>query len=645
MIAQVLVDVGVPHLDRSFDYAIPDQLADRVKPGIRVKVRFSGRSLDGYVVGLSETSQHSKLVEISRIVSDEVVLPERSMRLIRAVADHCAGTFMDVARLAVPPRMARAEKAAWTVDPGPVDTNLIQNCLDGYPDGTGLRQALRDGRSPRTGWTLAPSTGEAGDWATGLAGLAADAVSSGRSALILVPDAADCLRALAAVRAVVEPRRVISLSAGLGPQARYSSFLSAVRGQAWVVVGTRGAVYAPLRDLGLIACWDESDSSFVEQRSPYPSVRDIIAIRAGQEHVGVVFAGYSRSAEIQSWVDKGWLHEVGLPPKTLRLLSAGVRIASQDERALERDPAARSSRLPHDAFTAIRAGLAQGPVLVWVPWAGHRRNFTCRSCAEPMKCSCGGGFVDTGQETGPICQICGATATGWACACGGRGWRAVTIGSARTAQELAQAFPGVSVLRSDASNRIDQVGPEPALVIATPGCEPRTVGGYPAAVILDAAGYVSRPDIHAGEQAVRRWLAVVALVADHSRGGVVVIVGPGGDRAVQAVARLDPVGFARRELADRQEAGFPPACRMAVFSGSAALVAETAEALGQAGYVELLGPVEGAGEAGGDRLVARVPAARGKDFAQLLAELAARRSAANRSDRLTWRLDPEWLGG
>ena len=641
MIAQVMVDVGVPHLDRSFDYAIPEQLADRVKPGIRVKVRFSGRSLDGYVVGLSETSQHSKLVEISRIVSDEVVLPERSIRLIRAVADHCAGTFMDVARLAVPPRVARAEKAAWTVEPGPVDTNLIQNCLDGYPDGTGLRQALRDGRTPRAAWTLAPSAGEAGDWAVGLAGLAADTVSSGRSALILVPDATDCLRALAAVRAVVEPRRVVSLSAGLGPQARYSSFLSAVRGQARVVVGTRGAVYAPLSNLGLIACWDESDSSFLEQRSPYPSVRDIIAIRASQEHVGVVFAGYSRSVEIQSWVDKGWLVEVGLPTTTLRLLSAGVRIASQDERALERDPAARSSRLPHDIFTAIRAGLAQGPVLVWVPWAGHRRNFICRSCAEPMKCSCGGGFIDTGQ--GPTCQVCGSTAAGWACACGSRGWRAVTIGSARTAQELAQAFPGVSVLRSDASSPIDQVGPEPALVIATPGCEPRTVGGYPVAVILDAAGFVSRPDIHAGEQAVRRWLAVVALVDYHS--GVVVIGGPPGDRAVQAVVRLDPVGFARRELADRQEAGFPPTCRMAVFTGSPALVAETAEALGQAGYVELLGPIEGAGEAGGDRLVARVPAAHGKEFARLLADLAARRSAANRSDRLSWRLDPEWLGG
>ena len=69
MIAQVYVDVGVPHLDRPFDYAVPSGAEDQVKPGIRVKVRFNGRLLPGFVVGVAEASDQERLVEIASVVS------------------------------------------------------------------------------------------------------------------------------------------------------------------------------------------------------------------------------------------------------------------------------------------------------------------------------------------------------------------------------------------------------------------------------------------------------------------------------------------------------------------------------------------------------------------------------------------------
>ena len=645
MIAQVYVDVGVPSLDRPFDYAVPDEMADQVKPGIRVKVGFNRRLLPGFVVGVTNTSDQERLVDVAAVVSTEVVLPPQSVELIRAVADHCAGTFMDVARLAIPPRYARAEKApGHPADvPGHPTATYAPCCLDSYPLGTGLRQAIRAGKTPRAAWTLVPVADQVGDWADGAAGLVSDTLGSGRGVLVLVPDAKDCVKVCAAIKNLIGPHQMVSLSADKGPGARYSAFLAAVRGQAQVVVGTRAAAYTPVKDLGLILVWEEADSSLAEQHFPYPALRDIVAIRAGQTRCGLIFASHSRSTEIQAWVEKGWLREILMPGGQVLFNAPQVRIASQDDRSLDRDPAARTSRLPHDAFSAIQAGLKSGPVLVWVPWVGRRRNFICSGCGEPMRCACGGGFAETGSSA-LACQICGRPASGWVCSCGSRRWRAQTIGSERTAAELAGGFKNVRILRSDSTNRIDTIPDAPAIVISTPGCEPEVAGGYAAAVILDTKGFLSRPDIRVGEEAVRRWLDAASYVRSGRDGGTVVLVGPGGDRALQAVLRLDPVGFARRELQDRVEAGFPPATRMATFCGDEASVDDVSAVLAQAGYVEVLGPVQDI-ESEDVRLIARVASADGEEFAHLLARMAAQRLPAKKTARLTWRLDPQWLGG
>lgn len=109
-IAQVAVDMPLPHLDRPFDYLVPDDLADAAQPGARVKVRFAGKDLDGFVLRRLEASDHDgKLARIRKVVSPEQVLTPEVADLCRAVADRYAGVFADVTRLAVPPRHAKVE--------------------------------------------------------------------------------------------------------------------------------------------------------------------------------------------------------------------------------------------------------------------------------------------------------------------------------------------------------------------------------------------------------------------------------------------------------------------------------------------------------------------------------------------------------
>ena len=101
------------HLDRPYDYAVTAEQDESAVPGARVRVRFSGRLCDGFILDRVATTEHvGTLAGLHRIISSEPVLTAEIATLIRRVADHYAGTFADVMRLAVPPRHAATERAA-----------------------------------------------------------------------------------------------------------------------------------------------------------------------------------------------------------------------------------------------------------------------------------------------------------------------------------------------------------------------------------------------------------------------------------------------------------------------------------------------------------------------------------------------------
>ncbi|MDQ2957285.1 MAG: primosome assembly protein PriA, partial [Actinomycetota bacterium] len=104
-IARVAVDSPLPHLDRPFDYLVPAELAETVQDGSRVRVRFAGRLIDGWVLQRLAASEHDgRLTYLERGLGELPVLTAETSALFRAVADRWAGTFADVLRLAVPPR-------------------------------------------------------------------------------------------------------------------------------------------------------------------------------------------------------------------------------------------------------------------------------------------------------------------------------------------------------------------------------------------------------------------------------------------------------------------------------------------------------------------------------------------------------------
>ncbi|RFU22693.1 primosomal protein N' [Geodermatophilus marinus] len=646
--ARVVVDVPLAHLDRTFDYAVPDELAGRVVPGCRVRVRFAGQLVDGFVAELGDSTEHGgRLAPLAKLVSPEPVLTPEVLALARAVADRWGGTVPDVLRLAVPPRRAAAEKRA-PAEPPPAPAAPDPAGFARYPAGPSLLAAVAEGRPARAVWTALP--GE--DWPARLAELCRAALCGGRGALVVVPDGRDLDRLAAAAEQRLPAGSFVVLRADAAPDARYRRFLDAARGSARVVLGARAAVYAPVADLGLVAVWDDGDDLHAEPRAPYAHARDVLVHRAHLASCAAVVAGTARTAEAQLLVDSGWAHELAADRATLRAAAPRVQALGADAE-LARDPAARTARLPSLAHRVARQALADGaPVLVQVPRAGYAPGLACDRCRSPARCpACSGPLgipaaPGPGGSRVPACRWCARPAAAFDCPhCHGTKLRATVVGAGRTAEELGRAFPGAAVRVSGrGSGVLASVPGGPGLVVATPGAEPVAEGGYGAALLLDSWALLGRADLRAGEETLRRWLNAATLVRPASAGGQVVVAADAAHPVVQALVRWDPAWLAGRELADRRELGFPPATRMAALSGSPAALAEFLAATRLPGDADVLGPVPEPARPGDEgereRFLVRVPRAEGAGLAHALAAVQGVRSAKKAAEHVRVQLDP-----
>ena len=631
-VARVAVDTGLAHLDRPFDYAVPEAMSQDASPGVRVRVRFAGRLVDGWLLERAGSTEHDgRLAPLASVVSPERVLTPEVAALARAVADRTAGTLPDVLRLALPPRHARVE-----AEPPPAPAARPARPQPGpwtrYPTGATLLDALAAGSAARAVWAALPGP----QWPHELALAVRACASGGRGSVVVVPDSRDLDRVAAAL--AEQGVAAAALSADLGPAERYRRWLSVLRGSVQVAVGTRATAFAPVHDLGLVVVWDDGDDLHAEPRAPYPHVREVLALRAHLAGAALLVGGHSRTAEGQLLVETGWARSVQASREVVRAHAPVVDGTGEEQ--LARDPLAAAARLPATAFEAARSALAAGaPVLVQVPRRGYLPSLACARDRTPARCGhCGGPLATAAADAVAGCRWCGRPAADWTCPlCQGSRLRSTVVGARRTAEELGRAFPGTPVRTSGRDGVLARVAGAPALVVSTPGAEPVADGGYGAVLLLDGWAALGRADLRAGEEALRRWFAAAALARP---GGRVVCVAERALPPVQALVRWDPVGAARRELAERTEVGFPPAVRMASVQGTPAAVADFLASLPPSAAADVLGPVPV--DDAHERVLLRVPRAAGRELSAGLRAAQALRSA-RKGEPVRLELDPRQL--
>ena len=388
------------------------------------------------------------------------------------------------------------------------------------------------------------------------------ALERGRGAIVLVPEIGLAPQAVARFRARLGDRFAV-LHSALSPGERYDEWMRLRSGEASVCVGPRSAVFAPVRDLGLVVIDEEHDPSYKQEGDPTYDAR-AVARRRAAEASAVLLAG-TATPRPESWLE---LPRLELPRRVDGRRLPPVSVLDMREA----DP--RSGPLHAETWEALEGVRAAGSkAIVMINRRGFAPWLTCRSCGHHWSCpNCDVSLIVHRESGRLVCHHCAhAEQQPRACThCASTTLARAGAGTERIEALLAERLAPLPVFRLDSDSAAERGAH--ARILARFG-EARggvLVGTQMVAkghdfpevtlsAILDADATLRFPDFRAEE----RTFAMVAQLAGRSgrgeAGGEVIVqtLAPGAAR-IEHAARHDSVGVLAGELERRRRLHYPP---------------------------------------------------------------------------------------
>ena len=595
-VASVWVDSGIPTLTEPFSYLIPEKLTSQIQIGSRVQVPFKDKHLEGIVIDRTAlTTDAREMKSIDKLLGEFPVASQETIELISLTANFWGGTPYDVIRSAIPPRVASAEKGlALTAAPASIKSEAAAT------------------------FHLLPSKT---DPIAALISLVTNSKVSGAQ-LVIVPTARDLNRLAAAfVKGGIE---FTSLDSNLPRGDRYRNFLEVSLGSAGLVIGMRGAIFAPIPGLAEIYLHQENSEHYYERRTPHWSAREVAWIRSKLSNLKLHLTGYVPSLDVAIDIEKKEI--------TYQATREKISVVAQ--------ASSNGELIPSKIYQQVRKALLAGPILFLVPAKGYSTAISCAKCRNIAICECGGKLSKSSAKSDPICVLCSKKYQNWKCGwCGQARVFLISRGIERFAEEIGRSFPNQIVIQSTANDPRDSVGSESALVISTPGVEPIAEFGYSAVVILQVDRFLSSSASDGVERAYSNFFAASALSSD---AGVIALVHDDGSAITSALTTWNPATISKREIEQRIQLQLPPiSSAVLVLADSAELVRlksalESAKEESRAPKsLRVYGPTAGEGA----KLTLLVDPSEQIELVSLLREINKRR-AISKKPLLAYRVNP-----
>jgi primosomal protein N' (replication factor Y) len=530
-VVRVLPDLAA--VGRPFDYEVPDGWEADVGVGTRVRISLHGRRVGGWVVEDDvepEAGRETKpLAKVTGLGP-----PPAVVALAEWAAWRWAGPTSALLTVASPERAIKALPAA------PLSEAPRRRSEDGDEIAMAALAALGDTDRP-TLLRIPP----AADLIT-VVEQAAGAVSG--PVLVLVPNVGWAERLRVRLR-----RRGIAAT---------GSWAEAAAG--WpVVVGSRGAAFAPVGRLGAAVVLDAHDEAYREERSPHFDASVVVAERAARDRAPCVFTSATPSAlqastcrMVESSRD---LERAGWP-----MLHVIDRRGADPRTGLYSEELVRVARSVSGRFVAVLNRRGRGRLLA------------CASCGELARCErCGRSM---GEREGTLaCAACGAERPRVCAACGHTRLKVLRVGVTRVREEL-EALLGVEV--AEVAGPPDGPIPDAGVLVGTEAVLHR-VRSAAMVAFLDFDMHLLASRLGAGEESLALLARAGRLVGARSAPGagmVVVQTRLPDHEVLTAAVSGNPGPFLDHELALRRELSLPPFRALALLSGPGS--AEFFEALG-----------------------------------------------------------------
>jgi primosomal protein N' (replication factor Y) len=537
--------------DRIFTYEVPDG----VEKGAVVEVRFARSKARGVVVDVDGGAPEGiEVAAIERVVEE---LPPALVDLALWLAEYYGSTPARTLALVAPRvRKRRGER------PAP----LSREGLDGEAEPEQLTEEQRVavdrivGALGRGGNVLLAGATGSGKTEVYLQACAS-ALERGLGAIVLVPEIALTPQAAGRFAARFGDGLAI-LHSGLTDAERRDERERIAGGEARVVVGARSAIFAPVRDLGLICVDEEHDQSYKQESDPRYDARTVAAKRAALEGAVAVYG--SATPRPESWerldrLDLGGRLVGSLPP---------VRIVDLRREA--------GYPLSAPLLAALgRVAAEGGKAILLLNRRGIAPAIHCRACGTTLRCpNCDVALV-LHRDDVLHCHHCAhAVPSPETCpACASPELARIGAGTEKLEQELAKTVPELERIRLDA-DVVAERGAVPdalrrfaetdrAVLLGTQMvAKGHHFAGVSLAAVVDADTQLGLPDFRAEERTFALLTQLAGRSGRDAPGRVIVQTFQPDARAVAYAARHDVAGFLAGELERRRELGYPPFCHL-----------------------------------------------------------------------------------
>lgn len=599
-----------------FTYSIPEELEDAVKIGSCVEVSFGPKRLTGYVVGLSPDCNINNVKPISRVLDRSPLIDTHMLELTRWLSKYYYSTWGEAISAAVPGALKKSLNQKRRVSQKEED---IPEYIDGSdthlaptPEQTVALDQIKqhiDDKNPRV-FLL---HGVTGSGKTEVYLQAIDhALKSGLSSIVLVPEISLTPQTVARFKARFEGKIAV-LHSRLTGSRRVSEWERIASGEPCVVVGARSAIFAPIKDLGLVVVDEEHETSYKQDDVPRYNARDVAIKRA--ELAGAVTILGSATPSLESFyaAQKGRYTLIELPERIDSRLMPEVEIVDM------RDELSRTKKL--HIFSAslkswIDKDVAEGKqVILFLNRRGFSTFISCRKCGHVVMCKRSSVSLTyhfhtkklnchhCNYEMDPpdICPKCDSSYLKY--------WG---IGTEKVESEAHRFFPGARISRMDTDSTHKRGTHEKVLskfkdhkIDILVGTQMIAKGlDFPKVTlvgVISADTALNLPDFRSGERTFSLLTQVAGRAGRSDLGGKVIIqTYTPGHYAIQAARTHDYNSFYGKEISFRKDLNLPPFSHMVTlnFRGrSEDKVLKVSESLrnklerkNKSGKIEILGP-------------------------------------------------------
>ena len=660
-----ILEVAVPApLMGLFDYLPPADDGPTPQPGTRVRVPFGKTRKIGLVVRLKEASDlpPGMLKRAEASLDAEPLLPPDIQRLLAWASAYYQHPPGEVFATAIPQALrtgrdtGKRRRASRTAEPAGADGAIHRP--DEAPELTPGQAAAVAAVDSAKAFRCFLLDGVTGSGKTEVYLRCMESrLEAGQQCLVLVPEIGLTPQLLDRFRRRF-PLPIAVLHSGLAEGARLAAWNAARDGTARIIIGTRSAVFTPLKSPGLIVVDEEHDGSYKQQDGFRYSARDLAVWRARELGVPVVLGSATPALESVENARSGRYEPIVLAERAGPARQPSVHLI--DVR----------THHPRDGLTqpllsAIRRHLdADGQALVFLNRRGYAPTLVCVGCGTVVGCDRCDARMVLHQKRGRVtCHHCGSDRP-LPPDCPGchAELRAVGQGTERIEEALAREFPEHALERIDRDTtrrrgeieqRLDRVRSGEARILL--GTQMLTKGhdfpGVTLVGIVDVDQGLFGTDFRSAERLAQTFMQVAGRAGRADRPGEVFLQTLFPDHPLLRVLLSQGYGaFATLALEERRLAGWPPWSSLALvraeaierdlvfnFLGEAAALArrEASAAL------RVLGPAAAPMErrAGRHRGQLLLPADARKDLHRVLPGVRAALAALPSQHRVRWSLD------